>query len=160
MKRIRLLWLAGILITSGGCDSTTAPDGEGRLLGRLEGEIWRGSALMDFSDDTLTIHSARSADQGLEHVLHLRVVETAPGAFAVVTQAPPGRRSEYQEILGGDGIVYSAVVTAGTIRFTELDRRRGRASGTLSLTLTGTRGTWRFADGHFEARSWRDPYER
>ncbi|HEU0300716.1 MAG TPA: hypothetical protein VFR37_14700, partial [Longimicrobium sp.] len=66
----------------------------------------------------------------------------------------------YDETLGGDVSTYSAAVTAGTIQVRELDAVEGRMSGTLELTITGTRGTWRFEDGEFEARSWRAPYER
>ena len=160
MKRALLSLLAGILITSGGCESTTSPDRDGTLVGTLAGEAWRGNARVDFVPDTFVIWSTRPVDAGLEHHLFLRVTETAPGAYAVVTRAMSGDPSGYREILGGDGIVYSANVTAGTIHFTHLDRRTGRASGTVSLTLTGTRGTWRFEDGEFEAYNIRDPYER
>lgn len=161
MKTLRLLWLAGILILSGGCDAGTSADREGTLVGRLEGEIWRGTALTDVAvSDTMPISSLRRGAAGAQQHLLLRIVETSPGTFAVVTSAMSGSPSQYLETLGGDVATYSAAVTAGTIQIHELDRAAGRVSGTLSLTITGTRGTWRFEEGEFEARDWRDPYER
>jgi hypothetical protein len=160
MQRLRLLALAGILILSGGCDSSTSADREGTLVGRLEGAIWRGTAQAEFVPDTFLIWSSRRGDAGVEQRLELRVAETAPGAFTLVTPAMSTDASGYWELVGGDVVTYHADVTAGTIQFHEIDRRTGRASGTLSLTITGPRGTWRFEDGEFEARDWRDPHER
>lgn len=80
----------------------------------------------------------------------VRIRETAPGAFMVVTPTLSGNPGRYEETLGDVG-TYAAPITAGTVQVHELDRGRGRVSGTLGLTITGTRGTWRFEDGEFEA---------
>ncbi len=159
MKRLLPLWLAGILIVSGGCDSTTSSDHEGTLVGRLDGETWRGSAELDLVGDTMTLWSIRGSGGGQEGLV-LRIVETGPGAFTLVTPDMSGYPSRYEVTVGGDVLSYTAPVTAGTIQVDEFDRGSGRMLGTLELTITGTRGTWRFEDGEFETRNIRDPYER
>jgi hypothetical protein len=161
MKRFtRAAALLGLILVSGGCgNEPTAPAREGTLLGTLDGAAWVGTAQSDVLSDTIEIYSRRQ-NVAAEHWLTVRVVETSPGVFAVVTRAMSANPGRYAETVGGDVLVYSAEVTAGTIAFQELDLVRGVMRGTLSLTITGARGTSRLEEGTFEAHVWRGPNQR
>jgi hypothetical protein len=150
MKRFRLAGLLGILILSGGCESTTAADPRGTLWGLMEGQIWVGDAVTDFSRDTLVIWSARRNVRA-EQSLVIRAVETSPGVYALVTDDMSDDPTAYWETLGGDVATYRAAAESGTIRFSEVDRATGRAAGTLELTFRGERGASRFVRGEFNA---------
>lgn len=161
MKRSLLpALLAGILVVSGGCgNEPTAPAREGTLVATLDGAAWVGDARSDVLSDTFEIYSRRQ-NVAAEHWLAVRVVETSPGVFAVVTSAMSANPSHYAETVGGDVLAYRAEVTAGTIAFQEFAPLRGVMRGTLSLTLQGARGTSRLEGGTFEAHLWRGPNER
>lgn len=158
MKRSLLPALLALLAFSGGCDKEpTAPAREGTLVATLDGAAWVGDARSDVLSDTFEIYSRRQ-NVTTEQWLTIRAVETSPGVFAVVTPAMSANPSRYVETVGGDVLVYSAEVTAGTIVFQELGDRVLR--GTLSLTIQGARGTSRLEEGTFEAHMWRGPNDR
>lgn len=162
MKRIRtLLVLAGLLVTSGGCDQPLAtPLRQGSLTGVLDGQPWESNALTDVFGDTIHIGAQRTNGSS-GHWFQLRVVESAPGVYTIVTPAQsPFNHSRYVEIVGGDVVSYDAPVTAGTLDVQEFDRATGALRGTLSLTIQGTRGTSRLEQGQLTAVSWRQPGQR
>ena len=150
MKRIRLAGLLGLLILSGGCENTLASDGRGTMWGLLDGQIWVGNAVTDFSRDTLTMWSTRR-NGSAEQSLVIKAVQTSPGAYTLVTESMSADPTSYWEMLGGDGISYRATAESGTIRFDQVDRATGRAVGTVEVTLSGERGTTRFVRGDFDA---------
>lgn len=155
MKRLPLLTLlAGIILTSGGCDlGTVDPDREGTLVATLDGEAWQGTAQTWEEADTFVIRSFRR-NVANTHWLTIRVVETSPGVYAVVTAAMSARPTRYEE----NGGTYAEGATAGTISFTELNRSTGRAVGTVRLTLQGGRGITQLEDGEFDAWLYNDAY--
>lgn len=151
MKRTGLAGLLGLLMLCEGCDGgPLASDGRGTLWGLLDGEIWVGNAVTDFSRDTLTMWSSRR-NGGAEQSLVIRAVQTAPGAYTLVTESMSADPTSYWETLGGDGITYRARAESGTIRFDQVDRATGRAVGTVEVTLSGERGTTRLVRGEFDA---------
>lgn len=151
MKRSRLAGLLGILILSGGCEnSPVASDERGTMWGLMDGQIWVGDALSDFSSDTLTIWSGRR-NTDAEHSLVIKAVETSPGEYTLVTESMSGNPTTYWEMLGGDVATYRATARSGIIQLTEVDRGSGHARGTVEVTLEGERGTSRFVRGEFEA---------
>lgn len=162
MKPIRLLFLlAGILVVSGGCsDSPTTARPTGSLTAVLDGQPWTGTAVSDVIGETIYV-SARRTDASPAQWFNLRVVQSAPGVFTVVTPAQSEMDySRYVEVVGGDVIVYDAAVTAGTLDVEQFDRASGTLRGTLSLTIQGTRGTSRLEQGQLMAVGWRLPNER
>lgn len=153
MKHARLIALAGILMLSA-CDlGTVDPNREGMLVARIDGVAWQGTAQTFEEGDTLVIQSFRRNTQRNDEMT-IRVVETSPGVYAVVTSAMSGKPTRYEE----NGGLYVASASAGTIAFTELNRRTGRAAGTVQLTLQGGRGTTRVENGEFDAYYWKDAY--
>lgn len=153
MKRTAILALAGLLLLTGGCLGSVDPDLEGSFTAQMGGEEWRGTAQTYEEGDTLVIRSHRRQTASA-HRLILRVVESAPGAYAVVTTAMSGNATRYEE---EGGAKYTARASAGTISFREINRGTGRAVGTVQLTLQGERGTVPF-QGEFDAYFYRDAY--
>lgn len=146
-----LLVLLGILITSGGCDRTpTGTDADGTLRATLDGEPWVGNAVVHFRGDTLLIWSTRRNVRGREQHLGLQAVEFA-GSYTLITTS---WTSGYSETLGGDVLTYRADATGGSISLDRVDPEEGRAVGTFRLTVAGGRGTSRFENGEFEARTY------
>jgi hypothetical protein len=152
MKRFRLAALLGLLVVFGGCETTLEPNNSGMMRGVLGPHLWAGTAEVALSGDTVFLYSHRLNAQ-VEKSLAIVAVQTAPGAYAVVTESmSPRYASAYWEMLGGDGIIYRALAQSGTIRFSRLDRQNQHAAGTVELTLQGERGTLRFIRGEFDAR--------
>lgn len=150
MKRSTILALMGILITSGGCSGSTDASREGLLVGRIGGQVWRGTAEARVVRDTLYIMSRRE-NVSSEQWLMIAAAKTVLDTYAVVTGDAATTPSRYDEIVGGDIVVYSAVATAGSIALRESTREPAHLAGTVELTLQGSRGTSRFADGEFDA---------
>lgn len=153
MKRIKLAAMLGLLMLSGGCETTLEPDHNGVMRGVLGPHLWAGSAQIAVSGDTVFLYSQRQNTRE-EQRLVIFAVQTAPDAYAVITESmSPSYASTYWETMGGDVALYRAVAQSGTIRFTRLDRQNRHATGTVELTLEGERGTLHFIRGEFDARS-------
>lgn len=151
MKRFTLLALLGIILTSGGCESSTNARRDGLLFGRIDDDVWRGTAEAYMDRDTLYITSRRKNVQATDHWLIIKATPTAAMTYTVVTAGMSGSPSRYEEIIGGDVLGYTAVATSGTIALRESDIDPDLLSGTFELTLQGSRGTWHFTQGEFEA---------
>jgi hypothetical protein len=152
MKRFTILALLGILITTGGCESSTEESREGLLFGWIEGDVWRGTAQAHVYRDTLYIMSQRRnvrSEQWLTIVAAPTPIET----YAVVTAGVSTSPSRYEELVGGDVVVYTAAATSGTLTVRESTLDPDNLAGTVELTLQGPRGTWHFTQGEFEAET-------
>jgi hypothetical protein len=152
MKRSALLALVGILVTSGGCESSTETRREGLLFGWIGDDVWRGTAEAHIHRDTLFIISNR-LNVRAEHTLIIKAVPTVLETYAVVTADVSGLPSRYEETVGRDVIVYTAVATSGTLQLRPSTLDPDNLSGTVELTLQGPRGTSHFTRGEFEAEA-------
>jgi hypothetical protein len=153
MKRFRLAALLGLLVVSGGCESTLDPAHGGIMRGMLGPHPWAGTAHVAVSGDTVFLYSQRQ-NTSEEQSLVIVAVRTSPDAYAVITESmSPRYASSYWETVGGDVAHYHALAQSGTIRFSRLDRQKWHAAGTVEITLEGERGTLRFIRGEFDARS-------
>jgi hypothetical protein len=151
MRRFTILALMGILITSGGCNGSTDASRDGLLFGWIDDDVWRGSARTYVERDTLYITSRRQNVQGADQWLIIKAAQTPVMTYEVVAAATSGSPSRYEEIVGGDVLVYTAVAIAGTIALRQSASDPELLSGTFDLTLQGSRGTSRFTRGEFEA---------
>jgi hypothetical protein len=151
MKRFTLLALLGIILTSGGCESSTDGRRDGLLFGWIDDDVWRGTAEAYMERDTLYITSRRQNVQGTDHWLIIKAAPNTTMTYTVVTAGMSGSPSRYEEIVGGDVLGYMAVATSGTIALRESDIDPDLLSGTFELTLQGSRGTSHFTRGEFEA---------
>jgi len=138
-----------LLIPLAACDlPTTSQQQTGKLTGTLNGQPWEGTAEATMYRDTLYINSGQHVTGSAEQVIGIAVVPNGQGGYSVVTTSERPGGSHYWEVIGGDGITYSAGVTQGTITFTEYSPTRTR--GSLQLTFSGSRGVWQFS-GQFDA---------
>lgn len=145
MRTHRLTTLLASLLALSACDTTTSTPGpEVQFTGMLNGVPWQGTASAVIVRDTLYVSSERLNAAGGGH-LHLAVAATGPGEFPLV--AP----SAYKELIGGDVLSYSAPATEGTVTLQQFSPAGGSVRGSVSLTVKGSRGTWAFTSGQFEA---------
>ncbi|HEY0038493.1 MAG TPA: hypothetical protein VGB66_17475 [Longimicrobium sp.] len=139
-----------LLPLAAACDlpTTISPRPEGALTGTLNGQPWEGTANAVVYRDTLYISSVQHVTGSAEQHIVAAVVPNGQGGYSVLPTSERRGGSNYRELIGGDGITYSAQVTQGTITFTEYGATRTR--GSLQLTFSGSRGVWQFS-GQFDA---------
>jgi hypothetical protein len=138
-----------LLPLAAACDSpTTSQQRTGKLTGTLNGQPWAGTANAVMYRDTLYVSSRQHVTGSAEQRIVVAVVPNGQGGYSVVPTSERPGASHYRELLGGDGITYSAPITQGTITFTEYGATRTR--GSLQVTISGSRGAWQFS-GQFDA---------
>jgi hypothetical protein len=145
----RLIAALLLLLPLAACDSPTiSPQRTGKLTGTLNGQPWEGTANAAVYRDTLYISSVQHVKGSAEQHIAAAVVPNGQGGYSVLPTSARLGGSQYREVIGGDGITYTAQVTQGTVTFTEYGATRTR--GSLQLTFSGSRGTWQFS-GQFDA---------
>lgn len=147
---MRRLTAALLLIPlAAACDlPTTSQQRTGKLTGTLNGQPWAGTANSGVYRDTLYINSGQQVSGAAEQRIGVAVVPIGQGGYSVVPTSERPGGSHYLELIGGDGITYSAAFTSGSVAFTEYTATRAR--GSLQLTFSGSRGVWQFS-GQFDA---------